>query len=349
MDRTKKYDNNSEKQRKRVENNGVNDVSEIYSPPRVTAMAEKIGLRAGWALDLVEVDPEDGLPWDFSTQAKREKALRKIKTDKPFVLIASPMCGPFSALQSLFNYPKMRHEEVKKKLSDAMAHIEFCMELCREQHMNGRLFIFEHPAGAASWCMQAIQRMRLLEGVHVVKFDFCMLGMRATDRHGNPSSARKRTTVMTNSPAVATLLRDAQCRSEHQHTPLLGGKAGPCQEYTDQFCELICEGVRREKDTIKWRDDVAQKCQTNRCELLMASHQWRPEVHQVSDVSKAFSQLLAVQESIEKLTLPSWFPTERLKTPPEEAIDRLYDGVTFVDDVTGNVLNKKMAMAAPTK
>ena len=137
LDRTKKHDNNSEKQRKRVETNGVNDVSEIYSPPRVTAMAEKMGLRAGWALDLVEVDPEDGLPWDFSTQAKREKALRKIKTDKPFVLIASPMCGPFSALQSLCNYPKMRHEEVKKKLSDAMAHIEFCMELSREQHMSG--------------------------------------------------------------------------------------------------------------------------------------------------------------------------------------------------------------------
>ena len=97
--------------------------------------------------------------------------------------------------------------------------------------------------------MQAIQRIRLLEGVHVVKFDFCMLGMRTMDRHGNPSSARKMTTVMTNSPAVAKLLRNAQCRSEHQHTPLLGGKAGPCQEYTDQFCELICEGVRREKGT----------------------------------------------------------------------------------------------------
>ena len=36
-----------------------------------------------------------GLPWDFSTQAKRDKALQKIRTDKRFVLIASPMCSPF--------------------------------------------------------------------------------------------------------------------------------------------------------------------------------------------------------------------------------------------------------------
>ena len=79
--------------------------------------------------------------------------------------------------------------------------------------------------------------MRQLEGVHVVKFDFCMLGMLTSDRAGNPGAAKNRTTVMTNSPALALLLREAQCRSEHQHVPLLEGKAGPCQEYPDQFCE----------------------------------------------------------------------------------------------------------------
>ena len=145
------------------------------------------------------------------------------------MLITCPMCGPFSALQSLFNYPRMKTAEVKRKLSEAMLHVQFCMELCQEQHANGRLFVFEHPAGAASWMMKAIQQMRQLEGVHVVKFDFCMLGMITSDRAGNPGAAKKRTTVMTNSPAVAMLLREAQCRSEHQHIPLLEGRAGPCQ------------------------------------------------------------------------------------------------------------------------
>ena len=28
------------------------EVAEVYSPPRVTTMAEQMGLRAGWALDL---------------------------------------------------------------------------------------------------------------------------------------------------------------------------------------------------------------------------------------------------------------------------------------------------------
>ena len=34
-----------------------NDGSDVYALPRVTAMADKLGLKAGWALDLVEVDP----------------------------------------------------------------------------------------------------------------------------------------------------------------------------------------------------------------------------------------------------------------------------------------------------
>ena len=48
---------------------GKHDISEVYSPLRVTAMAEKMGLQAGWALDLAEVDADDGMPWDFSSRS----------------------------------------------------------------------------------------------------------------------------------------------------------------------------------------------------------------------------------------------------------------------------------------
>ena len=40
-------------------------VSEIYSPPRVSALARRMGLRKGFALDLTVVGPDDGRPWDF--------------------------------------------------------------------------------------------------------------------------------------------------------------------------------------------------------------------------------------------------------------------------------------------
>ena len=41
-----------------------NDVSEIYSPPRITTVAESTGARPGWALDLA-VNKPDGTPWDL--------------------------------------------------------------------------------------------------------------------------------------------------------------------------------------------------------------------------------------------------------------------------------------------
>ena len=49
-------------------------VSEVYSPPRVSALAGRMGLQRGFALDLTVVDPDDGKPWDFDCQAKRDKA-----------------------------------------------------------------------------------------------------------------------------------------------------------------------------------------------------------------------------------------------------------------------------------
>ena len=49
------------------------DVSEIYSPPRIVALAKTYGLREGFSLDLTTRD-EDGNPWDFNDPSQRERA-----------------------------------------------------------------------------------------------------------------------------------------------------------------------------------------------------------------------------------------------------------------------------------
>ena len=81
-------------------------VSEIYSPPRVTRMVEsmpELKLIPGMALDLTCVDPDDGTPWDFDIEAKRIKAERKVRTEKPMVLIGSVMCTAWCTWQALNN------------------------------------------------------------------------------------------------------------------------------------------------------------------------------------------------------------------------------------------------------
>ena len=74
-----------------------------------------MGLRATWSLDLTTVDPEDCMPWDFSLEAKRKRAVKVLERDKPLLFVACPMCRPFSALQGI-NYAKLSREEVTAEL-----------------------------------------------------------------------------------------------------------------------------------------------------------------------------------------------------------------------------------------
>ena len=74
-------------------------VSEIYSPPRVTAATKllpELKCLPGLALDLTTTDSE-GRPWDFDDQETRERARRKVVEERPMLLIGSPMCRAWSA------------------------------------------------------------------------------------------------------------------------------------------------------------------------------------------------------------------------------------------------------------
>ncbi len=70
-------------------------VSELYSSMRVTAYAKQLGLSPGFAPDLTILDPDDNMPWDFDVPTKRAKALAKIREEKPYLLIGSPMCTAY--------------------------------------------------------------------------------------------------------------------------------------------------------------------------------------------------------------------------------------------------------------
>ena len=49
-------------------------------------------IRPGFALDLTVIDPDDGRPWDFNKRAKRDKALKMLRTEKPLLLVAGTEC-----------------------------------------------------------------------------------------------------------------------------------------------------------------------------------------------------------------------------------------------------------------
>ena len=116
------------------------------------------------------------------------------------------MCGPFSSMNDL-NYVHMSEQEIKEKLRDAMLHMRFALSICIQQYNAGRLFLFEHPAGASSWGTGMMTEMLAREGVYLAKFDFCQFGMKVSSARGKRTSAKKRTSVMTNSKHLAETLR----------------------------------------------------------------------------------------------------------------------------------------------
>ena len=160
-------------------------VSEIYSPPRVTAAAARLaGLRIdpGAALDLTTVD-ENGVPWDFSKEERQNKAMKLLKEEEPTLVVGSPMCTAHSPWQRI---NRTRNPAAwRRKRRESRKHLEFVCRIYKMQIDAGRLFLHEHPAQADSWSEESITDVMRMPGVEVLKMDQCQFGQQ-DDRGSRP-------------------------------------------------------------------------------------------------------------------------------------------------------------------
>ena len=109
------------------------DVSEIFSQPRVCMEADRRSfdgerLRPGWSLDLTMNDPKSGRPWDLADKAVQSRVRKLVRTTKPFCIIGSPPCTPFSRLQEISRAkrdPKIMEEELRR----GREHVNFCLQI----------------------------------------------------------------------------------------------------------------------------------------------------------------------------------------------------------------------------
>ena len=103
-----------------------NDVSEVYSPPRVTEVAEATGIRPGWALDLA-INNDIGEPRDLSLPANQVEALKRQEAEALEMLIAFPKCVAFSSLQNL-NYARQDATRASGKVGRSYGSLGFCIK-----------------------------------------------------------------------------------------------------------------------------------------------------------------------------------------------------------------------------
>ena len=97
------------------------DITKVYSPVRVVAVAAQSGLTPGRPFDLTN-------GWDFNEDYHRTSAWKSIKEQDPYCINVSPPCTMSSMLQGLTKSVKnhdpawcKRHKEV----GQATRHIDF--------------------------------------------------------------------------------------------------------------------------------------------------------------------------------------------------------------------------------
>lgn len=223
------------------------DVAEFYSPPRVTELARRMGLKAGWSVDLTTTD-SDGRAWDFNEVEMRNRAVREVLVDKPLLLIGSPMCTVYSAMNRI-NHSRMTKEEVNARFRYAKKHLEFSAKLYQMQIDAGRYFLHEHPQTASSCQEACIQKIPNRDGVMKFIGGQCRYGFKTLHK-GQEGLARKSIGFMMNSVHIVQQL-GRRCPNQgrymvHQHIGLDGGRTRSAHVYPRELCRAICLGLQNQ-------------------------------------------------------------------------------------------------------
>ena len=230
------------------------DVTEVFSPERVTLACRRFMLRPGSAMDL-------RTGFDFDKLSDRQRARAIIREECPWLLVGSPPCTPFSLLQRMNVSRHLDDEEWlaahRKELEKGRRHIKFCCQLYREQARLGRYFVHEHPKTSAAWGLPEVKGIEAIPGVRKVEGHMCQFGMVAaaagkTEEH----PVKKPTLFLTNSFCVADELSKT-CNGDHEHTVLLGKKlTSGAAIYPAGLCDAMCRGIMRQKEY----DAAGQTC-----------------------------------------------------------------------------------------
>ena len=142
---------------------------------------------------------------------------------------------------SEWNYRRMPMDKAVALVGEGVEHVEFAMKLMEWQIRRGRLALFEHPKGSRAWQEGAVQRVLQLPGVEIVTGDQCQFGLRVREEE---ELNKKPTNFMTNG---RKLKLGKRCTGDHEHQPLLHGRAKAAERYPPGLCQAIVKAASTDK------------------------------------------------------------------------------------------------------
>ena len=252
------------------------DISEVFSPARVTMYAKDRNLKAGYSIDLEHVDYITNKKWDLSNKREQQRLWSLMAKRPSSLIIASPPCTTFSTLQHL-----RRGGVPADEREHGLELLRVGIEVCARQHRAGRWFLFEHPKGASSWSEPEMQKLINMNGVFIVELDQCMYGLTSTDKIGR-APAKKPTRFITNmEPALACL--SLRCDRNHRHVLLENGRARAAQIYPEKLCKAIIECYIMAKSDKQDEPENANAMMEETDDEVLMYQDLGPEVHVESE------------------------------------------------------------------
>ena len=204
-----------------------------------------MGLVPGATFDLCE--DEHGVAYDALEASDRQRIRKRVRRDKPFLVVGSPPCTDWCFYNVGINHKKMAPEELKRRLIEREVHLRFAAEIYCMQLAGGRHFLHEHPLGATSWKERCIRVLARVPGVGTVIGDQCQYGLKTVGQDGRPMPAKKPTRFLSSAPAVLEAL-SRRCRGEHRHQVLEGvGRAAAAARYPAGLCRAILRGAEEQR------------------------------------------------------------------------------------------------------
>ena len=137
--------------------------------------------------------------WDLTDPHMQREFLDLIDKEQPDEIWLSPMCGPWSRLQTLnCSTPEARARLREKQQFSHDVVLSFVKRVFNKQVKANRYAHVEHPKNAGSW---KTRNMRGLMAKYLVDFDMCVYGMNVDGTGFN----KKPTRVATNKNNMAIL------------------------------------------------------------------------------------------------------------------------------------------------
>ena len=155
----------------------------------------------------------------------------------------------------------MDPEDVRARMRKARTHLNFSMQIYRNQLSRGKDFLHEHPLGASSWREGSVETLAKDPRVDTVVGDLCRYDLKISGSDGVARPIQKSTRWMSSSPEMLDRLKK-RCDKSHQHGSLLDGKAKHAAIWPHELCIEILKGMRDAAYARDIKDEIDREAKT---------------------------------------------------------------------------------------